>query len=132
MLHSTVPPELQRRVLNVTPENHWKIILSTNIAESSITIGDVTHVVDCGLSREMNFDPATSMSSLCTVFASRSSMQQRAGRAGRVTAGHCWRMFTQDAIATPAISEYSLPEIVRVPLEDAILQVCVCLGMVLV
>lgn len=85
ILHSTVPPAQQRRAFIQTSPGQWKIVLSTNIAESSVTVNDVTHVVDCGLVKEMRFDPSTGISSLKVCHASKASMQQRKGRAGTIT-----------------------------------------------
>jgi ATP-dependent RNA helicase DHX57 len=82
ILHSTVPPAQQRRAFMQTSPGQWKIVLSTNIAESSVTVNDVTHVVDCGLVKEMRFDPSVGISSLKVCHASKASMQQRKGRAG--------------------------------------------------
>lgn len=82
ILHSTVPPAQQKRAFVSTSPGQWKIVLSTNIAESSVTVNDVTHVVDCGLVKEMRFEPSSGISSLRVCHASVASMQQRKGRAG--------------------------------------------------
>jgi HrpA-like RNA helicase len=83
MLHGSLPPERQRRVFKKTKPGEWKIVLSTNIAETSVTVEDVTHVVDCGMVKELRFDAVANMSSLQEVVVSRASARQRAGRAGR-------------------------------------------------
>ncbi len=83
-------------------------------------------MVDCGLTREMNFDPATGISSLVTGFCSISSLVQRAGRAGRVSAGQCWRLFGESFLHSEQVQEYSTPEIRRVPLDETVLQVLFC------
>ena len=126
MLHSSVPAEQQNKVFaRLPPPLEWKIVLSTNIAESSVTVDDVVHVVDSGFHREMTFDPVSSVSLLSTVFASKASLTQRCGRAGRVRPGDCWRLFSADFMDCPKLQEYSLPEIKRVPLEDVVLQILI-------
>jgi HrpA-like RNA helicase len=122
-LHGSLPSEYQKRVFRPTRPGEWKIILSTNIAETSVTVDDVTHVVDCGLHKEMRFDATANVSSLQEVPVSRAAARQRAGRAGRVRAGHCWRLYTETFFNGDVIEEYSVPEIRRVPLEEVVLQV---------
>ena len=100
-------------------------MLSTNIAESSVTVEDVVHVIDTGFHREMTFDPVARVSLLSTVFASKASLTQRCGRAGRVRPGDCWRLFAEEFMESPRLPEYSLPEIKRVPLEDVVLQILI-------
>lgn len=85
MLHGSLPPERQRRVFKKTKPGEWKIVLSTNIAETSVTVEDVTHVVDCGMVKELRFDAVANMSSLQEVVVSRASARQRAGRAGNLS-----------------------------------------------
>ena len=80
----------------MTKPGEWKVVLCTNIAETSVTVEDVTHVVDCGRLKEVGFDAVANLSSLQEVFISRASARQRAGRAGRVRAGHCWRFYTEE------------------------------------
>jgi HrpA-like RNA helicase len=84
ILHGSLPPEQQKKVFIRTKPGEWKVILSTNVAETSVTVDDVTHVVDCGLVKEMRYDPVANMSSLEEVVISKASARQRAGRAGRV------------------------------------------------
>ncbi len=74
--------------------NHQKVVLATNIAETSLTIEGVDVVVDCGLAREPKFDPTTGMTSLQTVKISKASSVQRAGRAGRMRPGKCYRLWS--------------------------------------
>ena len=70
-LHGSLPPEQQHRVFRKSRKGEWKIVLATNIAETSVTVSDVTHVVDCGLVKEMRFDPIGNLSSLQEVVISR-------------------------------------------------------------
>lgn len=85
-------------------------------------IDDVTHVIDSARCKEMGFDPHTKMSSLKEVFISRAAADQRAGRAGRVRAGKCYRLVSQDFLEN-TMHAYTLPEIRRVTLEDLVLTV---------
>eukprot|EP00981_Chlorochromonas_danica_P012868 scaffold5514_cov166-Ochromonas_danica.AAC.2 len=94
-LHSTFPPQEQRNIFRPTRKGEWKIILSTNIAETSITVDDVTHVIDTGRMKEHRHDPISGLTTLKEVFISRSSAQQRSGRAGRVSIGTCWRLYSE-------------------------------------
>ena len=93
------------------------------LAETSITVDDVTHVIDTGLMKEIRFDPESNISSLQEVFISRASGKQRSGRAGRVRPGHCWKLYSKEFFESSAICNYPVPEICRIPLEDVVLQV---------
>lgn len=81
-LHGSLPVESQRKVFKITRPGEWKVILSTNVAETSVTVDDVTHVLDCGLLKEMRYDATSNVSSLQEVSVSRAAARQRAGRAG--------------------------------------------------
>lgn len=94
-LHSTLPKAEQQLIFKRPPAGKTKVILSTNIAESSVTIDDVVVVVDCGLMREVSYDPVRRLSTLETVWVSQSSAIQRMGRAGRVRKGRCFRFYSR-------------------------------------
>ncbi|XP_061384708.1 ATP-dependent RNA helicase DHX30-like isoform X1 [Danaus plexippus] len=96
-----------------------KIVLATNIAETSITIPDVVHVIDSGIHRENRLRDTTNISSLETVWASKASCTQRAGRAGRVKPGHCYKMYTKEK--EEEFQAHTTAEILRVPLEQTVL-----------
>ena len=121
-LHSQVPQEEQQLVFNPAPEGKIKVILATNIAESSVTIDDVLAVVDSGLVREMNYNPESAMSTMGTVSTSRASATQRTGRAGRVAPGVCYRLYSRAMFE--AMPERPTPEIQRTALEATCLQTC--------
>jgi ATP-dependent helicase HrpB len=104
-LHSRVPANEQVRALD--PNEGPRIILSTNIAETSLTIADVTLVIDSGLVRRAEFEQRTGINRLRTARISQASADQRRGRAGRVQAGHCIRLWSQDQPLAAA----DLPEI---------------------
>lgn len=97
------------------PKGVTKIVISTNIAETSITIDDISFVVDTGRVKETRYDPETHMSSLVAVWTSKAAAAQRAGRAGRVRAGDCFRLYTQEFFDT-MMPEFTLPEMLRTPL----------------
>ena len=95
-LHSSLPAHEQQRVFDPAPPHTHKIVVSTNIAETSVTISDVTSVVDCGLVKQVGYEAGTRTSTLHTVWCSRAAADQRKGRAGRVQAGRCFRLFTDE------------------------------------
>ena len=120
-LHSTIPQADQQKVFEPAA-GKVKVILATNIAESSVTIPDVLAVVDSGLVREMNYDAESAMSSMDTSQTSKASATQRLGRAGRVAPGKCYRLYSRgDFEAMPA---RPTPEIQRTALEATCLQTC--------
>ncbi|MGZ3424638.1 MAG: ATP-dependent helicase HrpB [Polyangiales bacterium] len=116
-LHGDLSPTQQDAAL--APANKRKVILSTNVAETSVTIEGVVAVIDSGLARIAGHDPWTGRSTLDVGKISRSSATQRAGRAGRVREGRAIRLYTKgDHDARP---EHDAPEVVRVDLAEAIL-----------
>jgi ATP-dependent helicase HrpB len=117
-LHGDLPPDEQDRAL--APSTRRKVILSTNVAESSVTIDGVAAVVDAGLHRTMVTSPWTGLSSLRTEKISRASAAQRAGRAGRTRAGVAVRLYTRaDHDTRP---EHDAPEIARADLAETVLE----------
>ena len=94
-----------------------KVVMATNIAETSITIDDVVFVIDCGRVKEMRYDGARRMASLETVWVSRASARQRRGRAGRVKPGYCFHMFSSKQEAL--LEDFTQAEIMRVRLSLA-------------
>ncbi|XP_051946382.1 putative ATP-dependent RNA helicase DHX57 [Xyrauchen texanus] len=121
-LHSSLSNEEQQAVFTRPPEGVTKIIISTNIAETSVTIDDVVYVIDSGRMKEKRYDASRSMESLEDVWVSRANALQRKGRAGRVASGICFHLFTSHRF-TYHLSEQQLPEIQRVPLEQLCLRV---------
>ncbi|KAJ8248547.1 hypothetical protein GJAV_G00243170 [Gymnothorax javanicus] len=121
-LHSSLSNEEQQAVFRKPPEGVTKIIISTNIAETSVTIDDVVYVVDSGKMKEKRYDAAKSMESLEDSWVSRANVLQRRGRAGRVASGVCFHLFTSHCF-THLLTEQQLPEIQRVPLEQLCLRI---------
>lgn len=111
---------LQSLVFAKMPQR--KIVLSTNLAETSITIDDCVFVVEVGRMKEKGFDADKNMESLDTVWVSRANALQRKGRAGRVMEGHCFHLYTKFRYDHHFRSD-PLPEIQRVPLEQIILRI---------
>ncbi len=120
-LHASLMPTEQRRVFPPPPKGKRKVVVATNVAETSITIEDIVAVIDCGKVKETSFDPQNNMVRLEEVWASRAACKQRRGRAGRVQAGVCYKLYTRNAEAKMA--ERPEPEIKRVPLEQLCLSV---------
>lgn len=114
VVHGSQPPEAMRRVFQRS--THRRIYLATNVAETSITLPGVRIVIDSGLAKTQVHRAGRAV--LATVPISEASMQQRAGRAGRVAAGVCVRLWSERFGAEP----YQRPEIERVELDDLLLQ----------
>ncbi|KAI4874272.1 hypothetical protein NFI96_028451, partial [Prochilodus magdalenae] len=121
-LHSSLSNEEQQAVFIRPPEGITKIIISTNIAETSVTIDDVVYVIDSGRMKEKRYDASRSMESLEDVWVSRANALQRKGRAGRVASGVCFHLFTSHRFIHH-LSQQQLPEIQRVPLEQLCLRI---------
>jgi ATP-dependent RNA helicase DHX57 len=121
-LHASLQPAEQKRVFPPAPAGKRKVICATNVAETSITIEDIVAVIDSGRVKETSFDAANGMTKLEEVWASRAACKQRRGRAGRVRAGTCYKLYTKQA-ETTKMAERPDPEILRVPLEQLCLSV---------
>ncbi|KAK4642785.1 hypothetical protein QC761_400630 [Podospora bellae-mahoneyi] len=124
-LHSSIATEEQEAAFLVPPPGVRKIVLATNIAETGITIPDVTCVIDTGKHREMRFDERRQLSRLIDTFISRANAKQRRGRAGRVQEGLCFHMFTKyrhDNI----MSDQQTPEMLRLSLQELAIRVKTC------
>ncbi|KAI0018682.1 helicase associated domain-containing protein [Xylariomycetidae sp. FL0641] len=124
-LHSTIASEDQERAFLVPPAGFRKIVLATNIAETGITIPDVTCVIDTGKHREMRFDERRQMSRLIDTFISKANAKQRRGRAGRVQEGLCFHMFTKYR-HDHLMSDQQTPEMLRLSLQDLAIRVKIC------
>lgn len=120
-LHASLLPAEQRRVFLTPPKGKRKVIAATNVAETSITIEDIVAVIDTGRVKETSFDPKDNMVRLQEVWASQAACKQRRGRAGRVRAGTCYKLYTRKAEANMAPRPE--PELRRVPLEQLCLSV---------
>ncbi|XP_057589558.1 ATP-dependent RNA helicase TDRD9 [Hippopotamus amphibius kiboko] len=121
-LHSSVTLEEQNNVFLSPVPGYRKIILSTNIAESSVTVPDVKYVIDFCLTRTLVCDEDTNYQSLRLTWASKTSCDQRRGRAGRVSKGYCYRLVHRDFWGS-SIPDRAVPEMLRCPLGSTILKV---------
>ncbi|KAF7347727.1 putative helicase C15C4.05 [Mycena venus] len=109
-------------VFDIPPAHIRKIVIATNIAETGITIPDITCVIDSGKHREMRFDEKRQISRLVETFVARSNAAQRRGRAGRVQRGLCFHLFTKLRHDT-LLAEHPLPEMMRLSLSDLALRI---------
>ena len=119
-LYAGLSSEQQLYVFEPAPENTRKVIVSTNIAEASVTIDGTVYVIDCGFVKLRAFDPRTGIETLTATPISKASATQRAGRAGRTKPGKCYRLYTESAYQS--LPEATIPEIQRSNLAPIILQ----------
>ncbi|XP_072173861.1 ATP-dependent RNA helicase DHX30-like [Diadema setosum] len=119
-VHSNITMDNQQAMFDIPPEGVRKVVLATNIAETSITIGDVVYVVDPGNHKEERFSAEYGVSCLDLHWASRANIRQRKGRAGRRQPGECFHLFDRDVFNR--MSEYQVPEMLRIPLEHIVVQ----------
>lgn len=125
-LYGSLPPQQQQRIFEKAPESHngrpgRKVVVSTNIAETSLTIDGIVYVVDPGFSKQKVYNPRIRVESLLVSPISKASAQQRAGRAGRTRPGKCFRLYTEEAFQKELI-EQSYPEILRSNLSSTVLE----------
>merc|ERR1712106_256242 len=126
-LYSTLPPNLQQRIFEPPPPNKpngaigRKIVVSTNIAETSLTIDGVVFVIDPGFAKQKVYNPRIRVESLLVSPISKASAQQRAGRAGRTKPGKCFRLYTEKAYKNE-MQDNTYPEILRSNLGSVVLQ----------
>ncbi|KAK9236756.1 P-loop containing nucleoside triphosphate hydrolase protein [Lipomyces kononenkoae] len=121
-LHASLIPSDQRKVFLTPPKGKRKVVAATNVAETSITIPDVIAVIDTGRVKETVFDPQTNMTRLVETWVSQAAAKQRRGRAGRVSSGTCYKLYTRHA-ETTRLPARQLPEMNRTPLEQLYLMV---------
>jgi ATP-dependent RNA helicase DHX37/DHR1 len=119
-LYSMLSPEQQLKVFKPPKEGHRLIVISTNIAETSITIPNIRYVIDSGREKQKIYEPHLRLSKFQISWVSKASADQRAGRAGRTGPGHCYRLFSSTVFHK--MSDFSTPEILRTPLSQTILQ----------
>ncbi|KAF9454812.1 P-loop containing nucleoside triphosphate hydrolase protein [Macrolepiota fuliginosa MF-IS2] len=119
-IYANLPSEMQAKIFEPTPAGARKVVLATNIAETSITIDGVVFVIDPGFVKQNSYNPRTGMSSLIVVPCSRASANQRAGRAGRVGPGKAFRLYTKWAFSNE-LEEHTVPEIQRTNLGMVVL-----------
>ncbi|WRT66497.1 uncharacterized protein IL334_003456 [Kwoniella shivajii] len=121
-LHSTISSEGQSAVFDIPQKGVRKIVISTNIAETGVTIPDITCVIDSGKHREMRYDEKRQLSRLVETYIARSNAKQRRGRAGRVQEGLAFHLFTKARHDTQ-LAEHPIPEMLRLSLQDLALRI---------
>jgi ATP-dependent RNA helicase DHX29 len=121
-LHSSISPKDQKNAFKLHGAGVRKIVISTNIAETSVTIEDIVYVIDTGKHKERRHDASRSMSMLVEDSVSVANANQRKGRAGRVREGTCYALYTRQCYEK-RMKKFQTPEIMRVPLEEMILQI---------
>lgn len=119
-LYSLLAPEQQAKVFHQPPPGARLCIVATNVAETSLTIPGIKYVVDCGRVKKRFYDRVTGVSSFKVTWTSQASANQRAGRAGRTEAGHCYRLYSSAVFSD--FSQFSEAEITRRPVDDLVLQ----------
>ncbi|XP_027192942.1 pre-mRNA-splicing factor ATP-dependent RNA helicase DEAH1-like [Cicer arietinum] len=125
-IYANLPTELQAKIFEPTPEGARKVILATNIAETSLTIDGIKYVIDPGFSKMKCYNPRTGMESLLVTPISKASAMQRAGRSGRTGPGKCFRLYTAYSFQND-LDDNTPPEIQRTNLANVVLTLK-CLG----
>ena len=120
-LHSMMPTMNQKKIFNKPPKGVRKIVIATNIAETSITIDDVVYVIDCGKIKLTKYNAQDNISTMMPEWVSLANARQRRGRAGRVQPGICYHLFSRAREMT--LEQYAVPEILRTRLEEVILKI---------
>nr|VWP00591.1 N/A [Ganoderma boninense] len=120
-LYALLPSEKQMQVFKPPPEGTRLVVVSTNVAETSLTIPGIRYVVDCGRAKERRYDVANGIQAFQVSWVSKASAAQRAGRAGRTGPGHCYRLYSS-ALFENYFDAFSQPEILRMPIEGVVLQ----------
>ncbi|KIP08553.1 hypothetical protein PHLGIDRAFT_29519 [Phlebiopsis gigantea 11061_1 CR5-6] len=120
-LYALLPNEKQMQVFKPPPEGHRLVVVSTNVAETSLTIPGIRYVVDCGRAKERRYDHQNGVQTFQISWISKASAAQRAGRAGRTGPGHCYRLYSS-ALFETYFEQFSQPEILRTPIEGVVLQ----------
>ncbi|XP_074275039.1 DExH-box ATP-dependent RNA helicase DExH7, chloroplastic isoform X2 [Silene latifolia] len=121
-LHSSVAAIDQKKVFAKPPNNMRKVIMATNIAETSITIDDVVFVIDSGKHKEYRYDPRKKLSMMVEDWISQANAKQRRGRAGRVKPGTCFCLYTRHRFEN-LMRRFQVPEMLRMPLVELCLQI---------
>ncbi|KAL6494913.1 hypothetical protein OROGR_009393 [Orobanche gracilis] len=125
--HGSMASAEQKLIFDKPKDGVRKIVLATNMAETSITINDVVFVVDCGKAKETSYDALNNTPCLLPSWISKASARQRKGRAGRVQSGECYHLYPR--CVHDAFADYQLPELLRTPLQSLCLQIkCLQLG----
>ncbi|KAI5986162.1 P-loop containing nucleoside triphosphate hydrolase protein [Pisolithus albus] len=120
-LYSLLPSDKQMRVFATPPPGCRLVVVSTNVAETSLTIPGIRYVVDCGRAKERKYDATSGIQTFQISWIPKASAAQRAGRAGRTGPGHCYRLYSS-ALYEHYFPSFPDPEILRTPIEGIVLQ----------
>lgn len=120
-LYSLLPSSKQAKVFEPPPNGCRLCVVSTNVAETSLTIPHIKYVIDTGKTKVKLYDKVTGVTSYVVHWASKASANQRAGRAGRLGPGHCYRLYSS-AVFNDTFEEFTVPEIQQKPVDDLYLQ----------
>jgi len=120
LLHGSLPLVDQEKAIALAPKGEKKIIFTTNIAETSLTIEGIKCVIDSGLEKKLIFNPSSGMSKLTTTNISKASAEQRKGRAGRLSKGKCLRLWSESEHIS--LKDYQEEEILNADLADAVIE----------
>ncbi|XP_066437664.1 pre-mRNA-splicing factor ATP-dependent RNA helicase DHX16 isoform X2 [Eleutherodactylus coqui] len=119
-IYANLPSDMQAKIFDPTPPGARKVVVATNIAETSLTIDGIIYVIDPGFCKQKSYNARTGMESLIVTPCSKASANQRAGRAGRVAAGKCFRLYTAWAYKNE-MEDATVPEIQRTNLGNVVL-----------
>ncbi|GMH17063.1 hypothetical protein Nepgr_018904 [Nepenthes gracilis] len=119
--HGSMASSEQRLIFDKPPDGVRKIVLATNMAETSITINDVVYVIDCGKAKETSYDALNNTPCLLPSWISKAAARQRRGRAGRIQPGECYHLYPR--CVYDAFADYQSPELLRTPLQSLCLQI---------
>ncbi|KAK4336731.1 hypothetical protein RND71_043632 [Anisodus tanguticus] len=119
-VHSKLSSEEQKAIFKPLRKGIRKVILSTNIAETSLTVPDVVYVIDPGLCNETYYHKEYNVSTFGTHLISQANAKQREGRAGRVKPGVCYKLYTKETEVN-SMTKYFVPEMLRIPLETVVM-----------
>ena len=119
-IYSTLPSDLQAKIFEPTMEGARKVVLGTNIAETSLTIDGICYVIDTGFCKQKSYNPRTGMESLIVTPVSKAAANQRAGRAGRTQPGKCFRLYTSWSYLHE-LEDNTVPEIQRTNMGNVVL-----------
>ena len=119
-IYASLPTDLQQKIFEPAPEKGRKCVLATNIAETSLTIDGIKYVIDPGFCKQKSYNPRSGMESLVVTPTSQASAMQRAGRAGRTSAGKCYRLYTAWSFQNE-LDPNTVPEIQRTNLGNVVL-----------
>lgn len=120
-MYSLLPSHKQAKVFKPPPEGTRLCVVSTNVAETSLTIPNIKYVVDAGRQKTRIYDKITGVSAFVITYCSKAAANQRAGRAGRTGPGHCYRLYSS-AVFNDQFKNFAVPDIQRKPVDDLMLQ----------